>query len=206
MFMGEEGAGSVSHWHHVHFCFTVAGPNSLSESLLCHPSLFLNLSEHGWVLPSHHDSLSARRSQAKMASTGVPASSCPWPYVQPAQWCHWVLPGLDDECQSKQRGVELVPCVRAGPQPALWGSELTCTALMSTGEVDCSFMLGQGTQRHTSTINPDSANQETAGRLGGGANKRTHKWRQEVVQSVVVWEQDWGNTSKWMKQKDTQVR
>lgn len=26
MFMGEEGAGSVSHWHHVHFCFTVAGP------------------------------------------------------------------------------------------------------------------------------------------------------------------------------------
>lgn len=77
-------------------------------------------------------------------------------------------------------------CQGAGPQPALWGSELTCTALMCTGEVDCSFMLGQGTQRHTSTINPDSANQETAGRLGGGANKGTHRWRREVVQPEVV--------------------
>lgn len=88
-----------------------------------------------------------------MASTGVSASSCPWPYVQP----HSNVAGCSLALMTgvrANRGVELVPWVRAGPQPALWGSELTCTALMCTGEVDCSFMLGQGTQRHTSTIKP----------------------------------------------------
>lgn len=125
-----------------------------------------------------------------------------------SRWCHGVLHG----CSMASRGVRETEKGGVGPRwwtgvpwPAV-ESELTCTALMWTGEVDCSFMLGQGTQRHHAHLHhqPRLSQSGDSREVRGGANKRTHRWRQEVVQPKVVLKQDWGNTSKWMNQKDTQ--
>lgn len=125
----------------------------------------------------------------------VMSRRAPWRVPWPRRWA-----------SGKQRRVELVPCVGRVSHGLLWGSELTCTALMWTGEVDCSFMLGQGTQRHHAHLHhqPRLSQSGDSREVRGRANKRTHRWRQEVVQPEVVLEQDWGNTSKWMNQKDTQ--
>lgn len=111
--------------------------------------------ESGWILLSSSKSPLQFVGLMHLDQNGFHSSSSFQLYMAlisySTLWCHWVLHGLNNEHKRKPRRGSWSHvwggCPRVMVQGLFCGIR-SLHALMWTGEVDCSFMLGQWTQKH----------------------------------------------------------